>query len=68
MVSTEFHKKFNSYVKTATEDNNFSHYQTVKQIYLSKVMGNLQNSFRMDQLEKPEEVDPQQDRQIKHRY
>ena len=31
-------------------------------------MGNLQNSFRMDQLEKLEEVDPQQDRQIKHRY
>ena len=36
-VSTELHKKFNSYIKAASEDNNFKNArpdQTLKQIHL----------------------------------
>ena len=51
VISTELYVKFNSYIKAATEDNNFSKYQTLKKIYLSEVMGNFQYSFSIDQLE-----------------
>ena len=50
-----------SYIKSATEDNNFENEtpdQTLNQIYLSEYWGNLQHSFSMDQLEKLEEVHP----------
>ena len=52
-VSAELYEKFNSYIKTAAEDNNFKNQidQTLKQIYLSEVMGNLQHSFSMKELE-----------------
>ena len=48
-----------THIKTATEDKNFKSQttdQTLKQIYLSEVMRNLQHSFSMDQLEKLGEV------------
>ena len=48
-----------THIKTATEDKNFKNQttdQTLKQIYLSEVMRNLQYSFSMDQLEKLGEV------------
>ena len=48
-------------MKTAADDNNFKNQtpnQTLKQKYLSEVMGNLQHSFGIDQLEKLEEVHP----------
>ena len=55
-VSTELYEKFNSDIRTIFK--NQTTYQTIKQIYLSEVMGNLQYSFRMDQLENLEEVRP----------
>ena len=55
-VSTELYERFNSDIRTIFK--NQTTYQTIKQIYLSEVMGNLQYSFRMDQLENLEEVRP----------
>ena len=55
-VSTELYEKFNSDIRTIFK--NQTTYQTIKQIYLSEVIGNLQYSFSMDQLENLEEVRP----------
>ena len=55
-VSTELYEKFNSDIRTIFK--NQTTYQTIKQIYLSEVMGNLQYSFSIDQLENLEEVRP----------
>ena len=48
-VSTELYEKFNSDIRTTFKNQTTD--QTIKQIYLSEVMGNLQYSFSMDQLE-----------------
>ena len=48
-----------THIKIATEDKSFKNQttdETLKQIYLSEVMRNLQHSFSMDQLEKLGEV------------
>ena len=55
-VSTELYERFNSDIRTIFK--NQTTYQTIKQIYLSEVIGNLQYSFSMDQLENLEEVRP----------
>ena len=55
-VSTELYEKFNSDIRITFKNQTTD--QTIKQIYLSEVMGNLQYSFSMDQLENLEEVHP----------
>ena len=55
-VSTELYEKFNSDIRTTFKNQATG--QKIKQIYLSEVMGNIQHSFSMDQLEKLEEVHP----------
>ena len=55
-VSTELYEKFNSDIRTTFKNQTTD--QTMKQTYLSEVMGNLQYSFSMDQLENLEEVHP----------
>ena len=56
VVSTELYEKFNSDIRTTFKNQATD--QKIKQIYLSEVMGNIQHSFSMDQLEKLEEVHP----------
>ena len=51
-VSTELSEKFNSDIRTTFKN------QTLKQVYLTEVMGNIQYSFSIDQLEKLEDVHP----------
>ena len=69
-VSTELYEKFYSDIRTTFKNQTTD--QTVKQIYLSEVMGNLQYSFSMDQLENLEEVYPNRmskyKTDIKHKY
>ena len=69
-VSTELYEKFYSDIRTTFKNQTTD--QTVKQIYLSEVMGNLQYSFSMDQLETLEEVHPNRmskyKTDIKHKY
>ena len=69
-VSTELYEKFNSDIRTTFKNQTTD--QTIKQIYLSEVMGNLQYSFSMDQLETLEEVHPNRmskyKTDIKHKY
>ena len=69
-VSTELYGKFYSDIRTTFKNQATD--QTVKQIYLSEVMGNLQYSFSMDQLENLEEVYPNRmskyKTDIKHKY
>ena len=55
-VSTELHEKFNSDIRTTSKNQATD--QTIKQIYLSEVMANIQHSFSTDQLENLEEVHP----------
>ena len=55
-VSTELYEKFNSDIRATFKNQTTD--QTVKQIYLSEVMGNLQYSFSMEQLENLEEAHP----------
>ena len=54
-VSAELYEKFNSDTRTTFKKNQTLD-QILKQIYLSKVMGNIQYSFSIDQLEKLEEI------------
>ena len=49
VVSTELHEKFNSDIRITFKNQTTD--QAIKQMYLSEVMGNLQYSFSMDQLE-----------------
>ena len=69
-VSTELYEKFYSDIRTTFKNQTTD--QTVKQTYLSEVMGNLQYSFSMDQLENLEEVYPNRmskyKTDIKHKY
>ena len=69
VVSAELYQKFNY------QDNFFKNQildQILKQIYLSEVMGNIQYSFSMNQLEKLEEVHlnrmSKYNRDVKDRY
>ena len=55
-VSTGLYEKFNSYIRTIFKNQTPA--QTLKQIYLSEVTGNLQYSFSMDQPERLEEAHP----------
>ena len=60
-VSTDLYEKVNSYIEIVIDVNNFENQTSdkkLKQIHLSEVMGNLQYSFSMGQLEKWEEVHP----------
>ena len=56
VVNAELYEKFNFNTRTTFFKNNQTLDQILKQIYLSEVMGNIQYSFNMDQLEKLEEV------------
>ena len=51
-VSTELFGKFNFDIRTTFKNRTTE--QTLKQIYFSEVMGNLQYSFSMEQLEELE--------------
>ena len=62
-VSTELYEKFNSDIRTTFKNQTTD--QTIKQIYLSEVMSNLQYSFSMDQLEDLKEVHPNRMRKYK---
>ena len=55
-VSAELHKKFNSDIRTTFKNQTAD--QTIKQIYLSEVIGNLQYSFSIAQLEDLKDVHP----------
>ena len=55
VVGAELYEKFTSDTRT-TFFKNQTLDQILKEIYLSEVMGNIQYSFSMDQLEKLEEV------------
>ena len=55
-VSTELYEKLNSEIRTSFKNQTPD--QTLQQIYLSEVMGNLQYSFSMVQLEKLDEFHP----------
>ena len=61
MVSTELAEKFNSYIKTATEDNDFKNQklnQTLRQLYLDEVKGKLQYHISIIQLRRLEGINP----------
>ena len=55
VVSAELYENFNSDT-TTTFFKNQTLDQILKQLYLSKVIGNIQYSFNIDQLEKLEEI------------
>ena len=55
-VRTELYEKFDSDIRTTFKNQTLD--QTLKQIHLSEVMGNIQYNFSMDQLEKLKEVHP----------
>ena len=61
VVSTELAENINSYIKTATEDNDFKYQklsQTLRQLHLDEVKGKLQYHISIIQLRRLEGINP----------